>query len=87
VDWFYLSTGSLTYVFIGIIKMIFAIFGIFIPCLLRHLRSDGSNIIGLIIFIIFVISMTISTVAWWIADLLRISLNVFKDGNNQNLSE
>ncbi len=87
VDWFYLSAGSLTYVIIGIIKMIFGVIGLVIPCFLRCLRSDGSNIIGLSIFIIFVFSMTISTFSWWIADLFRISNNMFKDGNNQNLSE
>jgi hypothetical protein len=89
-DWFYLASGSTTYIVAGVIKLLTGIVGIGVPCFLGCagcLRSDGSKIALFVCIIVFIVLSTTANATWWLADWIRVLVGTFKDGNGQNLRD
>ena len=87
-DWFYLAVWNNIYFIVGILKLLAGIFAILFPCFICFtgcVKADSGKIIGFLCVVLLIIFITIGNIVWWLADVIRILVDTFKDGNGQNL--
>ena len=75
-DWLYLADGDLTYILVGLGKLILTAVSVTV-ILLKHRYSKASRRTE-ILTSLGILSLTI---IWWAADWIRIIANAFPDGN------
>jgi hypothetical protein len=84
IDWFVLSRGNAGYIIAGIIKLIIS-FGCCIgwPLLLLGVNKKSRQYI--LIGNVINVTLTATSLIWWLIDWIRILSNVFYDGNGASL--
>ena len=84
-DWFYLSRKNLAYIIIGIFKLLVGC-GCCTSWPLRHFGSASqSSEVGKVKLQYIASSLTLTSIIWWIVDVIRILANRFPDGRGVEL--
>ena len=82
VDWFYLSDGNLTYILVGVGKLILSATAI--SLIIWKVKTETWRPQKSCLSIICLLAFSL-TIGWWTADWIRVIANAFPDGNGYPL--